>query len=70
MIEILNTVIPVFLIIAIGFIIGKKRKIDVQPIVDLIIYIAGPSLIFVSLAKSNIELNDFLTMVIVTVVFT
>ena len=70
MIEILNTVIPVFLIIAIGFVIGKKRKIDVQPIVDLIIYIAGPSLIFVSLAKSNIELNDFLTMVIVTVVFT
>jgi len=70
MIEILNTVIPVFLIIAIGFIIGKKRKIDVQPIVDLIIYIAGPSLIFVSLAKSNIELNDFLTMVIVTVAFT
>ena len=70
MIEILNTVIPVFLIIAIGFVIGKKRKIDVQPIVDLIVYIAGPSLIFVSLAKSNIELNDFLTMVIVTVVFT
>ena len=70
MIEILNTVIPVFLIIAIGFVIGKKRKIDVQPIVDLIVYIAGPSLIFVSLAKSNIELNDFLTMVIVTVAFT
>ena len=70
MIEILNTVIPVFLIIAIGFIIGKKRKIDVQPIVDLIIYIAGPSLIFISLAKSNIELNDFLTIVIVTVTFT
>src|SRR3989344_5689222 len=70
MIEILNTVIHVFLIIAIGFVIGKKRKIDVQPVVDLIIYIAGPSLIFISLAKSSIELNDFLTMVIVTVAFT
>lgn len=70
MITILNTVIPVFLIIAIGFIIGKKRKINAQPIVDLIVYIAGPSLIFSSLVKSNMELNDFLTMVIVTVAFT
>ncbi len=70
MITILNTVIPVFLIIAIGFIIGKKIKINTQPFVDIIVYIAGPFLIFTSLAKSNIELNDFFVIAIVTVAFT
>lgn len=58
---ILQTVIPVFLIILIGYIIGKFKKINIQPMVDLIVYIAGPCLIFSSVSKSDINLADFLT---------
>jgi len=58
---ILQTVILVFLIILIGYIIGKYKKINTQPMVDLIIYISGPALIFSSVAKSDINLTDFFT---------
>ena len=56
---VLNTVIPVFLIIALGFIIGKKKKIDTQIIIDFLVYISGPALIITSISKSNLNLSDF-----------
>ncbi len=59
---ILNTVLPVFLIILVGYIIGKYKKVNVQPMVDLIVYIAGPCLIFASVSRSDISLSDFFTM--------
>ncbi|MEA2037722.1 MAG: AEC family transporter [Nanoarchaeota archaeon] len=56
---ILKTVVPVFLIIATGYIIGKKKKLNVQILIDLIVYIAGPALIVSSIARSDISLEDF-----------
>lgn len=64
---ILQTVIPVFLIILLGFIIGKYKKINTQPFVNLIIYISGPCLIFSSISKSDINLADFLTIALAAV---
>lgn len=58
---ILNTVIPVFLIILAGYIIGKYKKVKIQPMIDLIVYIAGPCLIFSSISNSDINLTDFFT---------
>lgn len=58
---ILQTVIPVFLIILIGYIIGRYKKISIQPMIDLIVYIAGPCLIFSSISTSDISLEDFTT---------
>lgn len=59
--NLLQVVLPVFLIIAAGSIIGKYKKIDIQPFINLIIYIVGPALIFSSIIKSDIDLTDFLT---------
>ncbi|HLC96634.1 MAG TPA: AEC family transporter [Candidatus Nanoarchaeia archaeon] len=56
---ILNTVIPVFLIILAGFLVGRFRKVNVQPFVDFLVYLTGPSLIFTSMVKSDVELSDF-----------
>ena len=53
MIQILKVVLPIFLIIAVGFIIGKKRKVNVQPFINLIVYITGPALIFASIVFAN-----------------
>ncbi|MBD3163983.1 hypothetical protein GF323_02185 [Candidatus Woesearchaeota archaeon] len=58
---VVNTIIPIFLIIAIGYVIGKKKEADVQPIVDLIVYISGPALIFTSVKKSDVVLGNMAT---------
>jgi len=56
---IIQTVIPIFSIILVGYIIGKLKKIDVQRFINLIVYIAAPCLIFSSIATSDINLTDF-----------
>jgi predicted permease len=58
-----QTVLPIFLIIAVGYAIGTRRnvEVDVQPFIDLIVYVAGPCLIFASIARSDINLTDFTT---------
>jgi len=65
--NILQVVLPVFLVIAVGYIIGKYKKINIQPLVDLIVYIAGPCLIFSSITKSDINLTDFFTIALAAV---
>ncbi|MBU0614727.1 MAG: AEC family transporter [Nanoarchaeota archaeon] len=64
MLEIINVVLPVFLIIAVGFFVGKKTKVNVQPVVDLIIYIAGPALIFSSMSTADVAMDDFLRIIL------
>ena len=56
---VINTVLPVFLIIALGFIIGKKKRIDTKPVIDFIVYISGPALIVTAFSKSELTLNTF-----------
>ncbi len=58
---ILKTVFPVFLIISIGYILKKKKKIDTAPFVDLLVYITGPALIISSISRSTLNLPDFLS---------
>ena len=62
--ELIQTVIPVFAIILIGYAIGKIKKVDMQPFIDLIVYIAGPCLIFSSIARSDINLTEFSTIAV------
>ncbi|MDA1196384.1 MAG: AEC family transporter [Nanoarchaeota archaeon] len=53
-----QTLLPTFLIILVGYLIGKKRKVDLVPFTDLIIYITGPALIIFSIAKSTLDLKN------------
>jgi len=59
--SLVQTVIPIFSIILVGYAIGKFKKVDIQAFVDLIVYIAGPCLIFASISRSDINLTDFTT---------
>ncbi len=56
-----QTVIPVFSIILVGYTIGKIKKLDIQALIDVIVYISAPCLIFSSIASSDINLVDFTT---------
>ncbi|MBI2576656.1 AEC family transporter [Candidatus Woesearchaeota archaeon] len=61
MATILETVVPVFLIILFGFLIGKFKKINVGPLVDLLVYVTVPALIVSSITKSSLSAADFFT---------
>jgi predicted permease len=56
-----QTVIPIFAVILVGYAIGKRQKVEVQPYLGLIVYLAGPCLIFASISRSNLNLTDFTT---------
>lgn len=64
---ILQTTIPIFLVILAGYIIGKYKKINIQSMIDLIVYITGPCLIFASISRSDINISDFLTIALAAV---
>ena len=55
--EILNIVFPVFIIISVGFLFSKYKKIQLTAINELVIYITTPCLIISSLSKFPIDLK-------------
>jgi predicted permease len=58
MIDILNVVLPTFIVILIGYLLGKVWKINVGVIVDLIFYVGLPALVFTSMVDKEIVLVD------------
>ena len=59
MMQTLNTVIPVFLIILISYLIDKKKKINLDPLIDIAIYITTPALVFSAIQKHELVLTNF-----------
>jgi len=59
MAEILNVVLPAFVVILIGYVFGKVRKTaNITPLVDIAFYIGAPALTFVSMLAKKIVLFD------------
>jgi predicted permease len=58
----LYPVVPVFVLISIGFCFAHWRKISLTAIAELIVYLGTPSLVFTSLASKPILLNDIVTL--------
>jgi malate permease and related proteins len=56
--EILNVILPTFITIVIGYVIGKIIKIDMTGVVDVIFYIGLPALAFVSILSKEIVFLD------------
>jgi len=56
--EILNVVLPTFIIIFIGYLFGKIKKVDVSAIVDVVIYVGLPALALTSMLDKKIVLVD------------
>lgn len=52
---IVHIVLPVFLIVAVGFVFGRLKRVDISPVNDLILYIAAPCLIFSSFASPAMD---------------
>lgn len=58
MIDILNIVLPTFVVILIGFIFGRLRHLDMSAVVDIALYIGLPALVFTSMLKKPIVFED------------
>ena len=54
---ILNIVLPVFIIIGVGYFFGRVKEIDLKSINELILYITTPCLIISSLSRFPIDLQ-------------
>lgn len=60
MLDILNIVLPTFIVIFIGFVFGRIKKVDMSAVVDISIYIALPALAFTAMLEKKIILQDAL----------
>lgn len=56
--EILNVVLPVFLLLGVGFVIGRYMSIDSKSVSDLSIYVFSPALFFYSISTSEMNMSD------------
>ena len=58
MIDMLNIILPTFIVIFIGYLLGKKTKMDMSAIVDVVFYVGLPAIAFVSMINKKIVLLD------------
>ena len=58
MVDLLNIILPTFIVILIGYIFGRISKIDLSAVVEIVIYIGLPALVFVSMLDKKIVLLD------------
>jgi len=55
-----SPVIPVFMLIAAGFIFANWKKISLASVTEIIVYLGAPALIFSSLASKPLFASDVL----------
>jgi predicted permease len=58
MVDLLNIILPTFIVIFIGYLLGKITKMDMSAIVNVVFYVGLPSLAFVSMLDKKIVLLD------------
>jgi malate permease and related proteins len=56
--SIIDIVLPTFIVIFIGYLIGKLTRISIGPVVDISLFVAIPALVVVSLINREIVLVD------------
>ena len=54
----LSPVIPVFLLVAVGFVFAHWKKISLASVTEIIVYLGTPSLVFTSLASRPLFAED------------
>lgn len=54
----LSPVIPVFLLVALGFLFARWKKISLTSVTEMIVYLGTPSLVFDSLASKPLYVAD------------
>jgi predicted permease len=53
---VVDVVLPVFVLMAVGWLLGSVRSVDLALLTDIVVYIASPCLIFASLTAEELDL--------------
>ncbi|MCK4738341.1 MAG: AEC family transporter [Deltaproteobacteria bacterium] len=64
--QIIHIVFPIFSIIALGYFFAFFKKIDLKPVVEILLYITIPALVISSLSQREIIVSDLINISIVT----
>lgn len=62
----INVIVPVFIIVALGFVLGRWQKIDVKPLSTVSIYLMIPCLVISSLSRRRIESSELTRLIVFT----
>ncbi len=66
--NLIQVVLPIFLIIALGAFLSKVKKLNLDPFIFIIMYITAPALIISSIQKSEIKITGFFSMFIYSLI--
>lgn len=66
----IGVVLPVFVIVGIGYLARRVLKLDLTPLTKLSLYVLGPSLIFSSLVRTNVSLEEATDLILLTFALT
>ena len=55
---VIEIVTPVFASIGVGYLFARYKKISLEPIIELLLYITIPALVIYSLSENRIQTND------------
>lgn len=58
MTDLLNVILPTFIVILIGYLLGKIKKLDMAAVVEIVFYVGLPALAFTSVIDKTIVLLD------------
>jgi predicted permease len=62
--QILAVVFPVFAIIGVGYIFASFKKMSLEPIIDVLLYLTIPALVISSLSKKQLVIDDLFTVAV------
>ncbi len=57
---VLYVVFPVFFVISVGYLFATVKKIDLSPVIEILLYLTIPALVISSLAKKRLVVDDLL----------
>jgi predicted permease len=62
--QILAVVFPVFAIIGVGYLFASFKKMSLEPIIDVLLYLTIPALVVSSLSKKKLVIDDLFTIAV------
>ena len=57
--KVFSTVFPVFFLLGLGWLFGRFKKIDLNTLTDVVVYVGSPCLAFSALSKSALPPKTF-----------
>lgn len=56
--KVLSVVFPVFCVIGLGYIFARFKKISLEPVIEILLYLTIPALVISSLSKKRLDTGD------------